>query len=340
MRGADITPEQWEAARGLLCALQDHILAVFWRERAQSREALHGVADVTVADTIYRIDKISEEAILEWFGAHWPKDWPVEIVMEGLEERGAVTFPEIDAERTIFKCIIDPIDGTRPIMYDKRSAWVLTGLAPQRGAETSLRDIVVSAMTELPTTKQWRADQLSAVAGQSFVAESINVLDGERGPLTMRPSSATDLEHGFAAINRFFPEGLAMMAEMEASLWRRLRADVWPIVFTDQYLTTGGQLFELMSGRDRFIADLRPWVFRQLGVVNGLCCHPYDIGVLPVAEALGVIVENPTNGEPLDAPLDTTTPVGWAAYANADLHALISPHLRSVLEEYCPKAME
>lgn len=333
-----LTAQQWERARELLCALQNHILEVFWRERAEATEALHGVADITVADTIYRIDKISEVAILKWFAQQWPQDWPVEIVMEGLENLGTVTFPEVDVEHTILKCIIDPIDGTRPIMYDKRPAWVLMGLAPQRGPETSLRDIVASAMTELPTTKQWRADQLSAVVGGSFVAESINVLSGQRASFVPRPSTARDLEHGFAAINRFFPEGLVMMAEMEAALWRRLQADVWPVVFTDQYLTTGGQLYDLMTGRDRFIADLRPWVFDQLGVVNGLTCHPYDIGILPIAAALGVIVENPVTGELLDAPLDTTSPVGWAAYANRDLHALISPHLKAVLAEFCPQA--
>jgi len=30
-------------------------------------------------------------------------------------------------------------------MYDKRSAWILAGLAPQRGARTHLGDIVVAA---------------------------------------------------------------------------------------------------------------------------------------------------------------------------------------------------
>jgi len=337
---ASITSEQWEAARGLLCAFQDQVLAVFLRERAQAGEdSLHGVVDVTAADTIYQIDKVSEDAILDWFGAHWPKDWPVELVMEGLDEENAVTFPEVPVEQTIFKCIIDPIDGTRPIMYDKRSAWVLTGLAPQLGVATTLRDIHACAMTELPTTKQWRADQLSAVKGGPATVESINVLTGERQPKTLRPSRATDLVHGFAAISRFFPEGLELLTELEAALWRRLHKQASPIIFTDQYLTTGGQLYEIMAGRDRFLADLRPWVFIELGIENGLACHPYDIGVLPIAEAMEVIVEDPVTGEPLNAPLDTTTPVGWAAYANADLQRLISPHLRAVLAEYCPRAM-
>jgi hypothetical protein len=29
--------------------------------------------------------------------------------------------------------IVDPIDGTRNIMYNKRSAWILSGIAPNTG---------------------------------------------------------------------------------------------------------------------------------------------------------------------------------------------------------------
>ena len=54
-----------------------------------------------------------------------------------------------DAE---FVWVLDPIDGTRCIMHDKRSAWVLAGIAPQKGEATRLSDIVAASMTELPTT--------------------------------------------------------------------------------------------------------------------------------------------------------------------------------------------
>ena len=32
-----------------------------------------------------------------------------------------------------WRVIVDPIDGTRGLMYQKRSAWILTGVAPNRG---------------------------------------------------------------------------------------------------------------------------------------------------------------------------------------------------------------
>ena len=40
--------------------------------------------------------------------------------------------PEADA---VWRVIVDPIDGTRGLMYQKRSAWILTGVAPNRGKD-------------------------------------------------------------------------------------------------------------------------------------------------------------------------------------------------------------
>ncbi len=76
----------------------------------------------------------------------WPPEWPVEVVMEGADENGEpLTFPrQTPPAQTILKLIIDPIDGTRGLMYDKRSAWALAGLAPQRGPRTGLRDIAAA----------------------------------------------------------------------------------------------------------------------------------------------------------------------------------------------------
>ncbi len=78
------------------------------------------------------------------------------------------------------------------------------------------------------------------------------------------------------------------------------------LCFEDQYLSTGGQLYELLAGHDRFIADLRPLfapVLAARGQAPGLTCHPYDICTLLLAEEAGVIVTAP-HGGPLDVPLD------------------------------------
>jgi hypothetical protein len=335
-----MTELRLDDARARLCQLQDHIRdALIAARDAQAGEELAEVAEVTAADTIYRIDRISETAILHWFQAHWPADWPVELVMEGAEGGDAHTFPRgTPVARTRFRCLLDPIDGTRGLMYDKRAAWMLAALAPQRGDETRLSDIQVAAMTELPTSKQGAADQISGVRGcglAGLVAERVHLGTGSRRPLLPRPSQATDCRHGFAALARFFPEGKALLAQVEESLWAELYGhdpSGSPLVFDDQYISTGGQIYELLIGHDRMLGDIRPLAHRKLGIRSALVCHPYDICTAMLLEEAGGIVEDPA-GAPLDAPLDTTSPVAWVAYANPRLAATIRPVLQRLIAE-------
>lgn len=322
-----MTTRDLERARQLLCRLQDHLRDRVLAARGRSGANLARVVGVTAADTIYQLDRIGEHAILGWFAAHWPARWPVEIVMEGLADGGTVTFPPGTPVRaTVFKCILDPVDGTRGLMHDKRSAWSLAGLAPQRGTRTGVADIVVAAMTELPTSGQWRSTQLSAVRGAGVTGEAFNVLTGRRRPKRVQPSRARDCRGGFAAISRFFPAGKARLARLEEQLWSALYGDE-PVVFDDQYLSTGGQLHELIVGHDRFLADLRPLVLRR----SALMCHPYDICTALIAREAGCVIEDPRGGT-LRVPLDTTTPVAWAGYANPALARHVRPVLRRLID--------
>jgi fructose-1,6-bisphosphatase/inositol monophosphatase family enzyme len=333
-------PVSLEPLRAALLALQNVIRdAVLAARRSSSSEKLSAISEVTASDTIYAIDKISEETIIHWFSVNWPKEEPVELVMEGAEGLGPLTFPiGTPALQARWKCIMDPIDGTRNIMYDKRSAWVLAGLAPQRGPDTRLSDIVIAAMTELPTTNQWRSDQISAIAGAGFDgirAESLNLFTEKREDLLFRPSKATDFRHGFASLARFFPEGKTLTARIEERLWEELHGtgrSNSPLVFDDQYISTGGQLYELLVGHDRMLGDLRPLVFAKLGITSSLVCHPYDACTELILREAGGVVEKP-DGSPLDAPLDTVSPVAWIGFANETLARQVRPVLRRILEE-------
>ncbi len=327
-----------EAARRLLCALQADLRDTLIAARARGGKSFAKVAGRTAADTIYQVDKISEAAIFAWFERHWPRTWPVQLVMEGIEDDEAVTFPRgTPVARTVFKCILDPIDGTRNLMYDKRSAWALAALAPQRGAKTHLGDIVVAAMTELPTSKAWRGDQLSAVRGRGVVAEAHDLRTGRKQKLALRPSRAKHFEHGFASIARFFPEGKALLGKLEEELWRALGVlgkNGGQLVFDDQYISTGGQIYELAIGHDRMLGDLRPPAYAKLRLGSAsLCCHPYDICTALILQEAGGIVEAP-DGKPLRAPLDTTSPVAWMGYANPALARKVRPVLRRLMKKY------
>ncbi|HEY1117882.1 MAG TPA: hypothetical protein VGE43_09265, partial [Acidimicrobiales bacterium] len=218
--------------------------------------------------------------------------------------------------------IVDTIDGTRGLMHDKRAAWSLAAVAPHGG---SLRDVVAAAMTELPTTKQGLVDQYASTRGGGVVGRRVDLRSGAVEPVVPRPSSATDLEHGFAQVAKFLPPGKPQLAAIEADLFARLGAEV---VFDDQYLASGGQLHELLTGRDRFVADLRPLV-----APGAFAAHPYDLCTSLLLEEAGGVVTDPW-GAPLDAPLDTTSPVAWVGYANPDLAAWIGPVLAAVVEDH------
>ncbi len=327
-------PQDAERARTLLCALGDFVRdAVIEGRRERETADLARVARESVADTIYSIDTLSEEAIAHWFEAHWPGEWPVELVAEGFDEPEMRLFPRgTKLEETQWRCVVDPIDGTRGIMYDKRPAWVLAGLAPQRGEETRLPDIFVAAMTEIPTRKQWRADQVSAVRGRGLVAEGVDVRTGGREAVVLRPSEARDFRHGFASLVKFFPAGKTAAARLEEELWRELYGRMeWPVIFDDQYISTGGQFYELLAGHDRMNGDLRPMILAREGIELSLVCHPYDVCTALLLAEAGIIFEKPEGG-PVDTRLDLTSPVAWVAYANQALAELARPVLRRLVE--------
>jgi hypothetical protein len=142
------------------------------------------------------------------------------------------------------------------------------------------------------------------------------------------------LRYSFASFANFFPDGKAWLAALEEELYRRLGStDVRgnPLVFTDYHLSTGGQIYELTVGHDRFIADLRPVAFQRLGyTVTPLCAHPYDICTELIAREAGAIITD-EHGRQLQTRLDIREPVAWIGYANPDLRSLIEPVLQTVL---------
>lgn len=130
-----------------------------------------------------------------------------------------------------------------------------------------------------------------------------------------------------------FPEGRTLIAQIEEQIWDELvglGATASPTIFDDQYISTGGQFYELLAGHDRFVGDIRPLVHAALDLDSTLVCHPYDVAAALVLTEAGIVYESPFGGFP-DAPLDTTSPVAWFAYANETLAAQLRPVLTGVL---------
>jgi hypothetical protein len=109
--------------------------------------------------------------------------------------------------------------------------------------------------------------------------------------------------------------------------------DADPLVFDDEYLSSGGQLYELCVGHDRWTADLRPLLQparRAAGRAPIFCAHPYDLACELIAREAGVVVTDPRGG-PLAAPLDVTSDVGWVGFANAELARTVGGALAAEL---------
>ena len=300
-------------------------------------EQLASVAREEEGDTIYAVDRISEELLVDFFEREIARRAPIVLVAEGLPE-GQLVLPEGTAEEdAAWRIIVDPIDGTRGLMYQKRSGWILTGVAPNGGPETDLQDIVLAIQTEIPLVKQYLSDQLWAIRGQGAHGVRFNRLTGQEDVLVLRPSQASSIAHGFAMISRFFPGAREELAAIDEEIVRAALGPVQPgkaHCFEDQYVCSGGQFYELMAGHDRFVADLRPLmekVLAERGLALGICCHPYDVCTELIAREMGVIITD-ERGEPLRQRLTVDADVSWAGYANDRIQAQIAPLLRESLQ--------
>lgn len=287
-------------------------------------------------DTIYAIDRISDSRLVELFGQRIASREPIVLIAEGIDG-GKVCLPRgAPEEDAVWRIIADPVDGTRCLMYQKRSGWILTGIAQNKGETTSLADVEVAVQTEIPLVKQHLCDTLWAQKGSGARAERFNRLTGDRLRFVPTPSAADDLSHGFASVSRFFSGGRDVLAAIDDEIHFSVLgpgSEGKARCFEDQYLSTGGQLYELMMGHDRFIADLRPLlrsILEQREWAHGLCCHPYDLSTELIAREAGVLVTN-EHGEQLSAKLNVEDDVTWIGYANERIRNLIEPLLQSAL---------
>jgi hypothetical protein len=206
--------------------------------------------------------------------------------------------------------LADPVDGTRPWLAGKRSAWVLLGAGRQA---TTLEHLEVGAAVELPTPRARLARVAWAVRGGRPHAVDDDLVEGG-GPhsVVLRSRKGAEMERAWVTVARFSPGQKEAIGRFEDGLLSGLE------VYEDPYLCSGGQLMGLASGSDTAVLDPRPLFGARF------CAHPYDLAALVVARAAGVIVEALPSG-PLDVPIDPTVDVAWAGYANDEVAARLRP---------------
>jgi fructose-1,6-bisphosphatase/inositol monophosphatase family enzyme len=304
--------------------------------RSASVESLSAVHSEKKEDTIYQIDRDVEDDLIRVLEKYSCAAGGFLVMAEGIGDSDEGLQLGDDPKYAI---MIDPIDGTRGIMYNKRSAFFLAGVALNRGKATRLSDIFVAVMVELPTSKQYLADTLWAIRGKGANAETLNLHTGGKSRRTIGGSKAKTIIGGFAQFARFFPPGREILSSIEDELIMTI-APSNPtgkaLVFEDQYISTGGQLYEMLSGRDRFIADIRASLYDYLRKQNkpvGHVCHPYDICTMLIAKEAGIIITD-QKGNDFDTPFDLHFPVNWVGYANTHIRDEVEPIIQKLFKKH------
>jgi fructose-1,6-bisphosphatase/inositol monophosphatase family enzyme len=269
------------------------------------------VVDARGGDEVFGVDARAEQVLIDTLQALAGEQWPGTLVMEGFDDPiviGAAGGP--------WRYIADPVDGSRPWLAGKRSAWTLLGAGREA---TSLAELEVGACVELPTIRAAVALVAYAVRRTGSVTAVDDPMAGVMAVAApLMPSTRTDVERGYVTVARFAPGDKAAIGAWEDAVLAGLET------YEDPYLCSGGQLMEVATGRELAVLDPRP----LLGSV--FAAHPYDLAAWVVAAEAGVVVEALPPG-PLGYPLDTSTPCAWAAYANESIASLLRARVRAHL---------
>src|SRR5262245_63786467 len=111
--------------------VRDHVLQEL---RRQSSESLSAIAFETAADKIYVIDRSVETVLLPALVERLQPAVSFALICEGVNDEQPLAFPEgTPVDECHARLIVDPIDGTRPILYKQRIGWSLARFASNRG---------------------------------------------------------------------------------------------------------------------------------------------------------------------------------------------------------------
>jgi fructose-1,6-bisphosphatase/inositol monophosphatase family enzyme len=288
----------------------------------ENNDELSAVSGISRSDTIFLIDRRVEPTIIRHLSS-WPSELrPVGLFCEGFDEAPIILG---GSGAPVVWLLMDPIDGTRCLMHDKRSAWFLAAAALGEVGQPKLSDAIVSIAVELPVQKQHLADEFVWTRSRGLAATRGNI-GGALAPIVLRPSKAATLDHGFGTFVTYFPFHRGRAAQAV----ERLNELTGSEFFDDQYLSSAGQMLELAMGRDRFVVDLRAAWNKIDGQSRAPAPYPYDLAAAPIAKCAGVILTD-AEGRPLDFDFSVDKPVSWCGYANEDIRGIVEPVVLSAL---------
>jgi hypothetical protein len=298
------------------------------------------VAGRGAGDVTFGLDVPAEAAVERWLAEHAARA-PLSLCTEdaGWRHRGpdgaggvrALAQPDPRAARIL----IDPIDGTRNLMADLRSAWTVVAFAPSGPRAARLADVTGGIVAEIPAPGGARARTLwAASVGPCNIAEEDAGGRGV-GPSRALAADADDRpDRGYFPFFHYEPASRPRLAELQAEFFARLEREEGAdprACWDDQYISNAGQLVLLALGTYRMVIDARAHLARRAGAA-WTTSKPYDVaGAIVVARAAGCAITRADGGE-LDFPLDATTSVDFAGYHNASTRARLERHWLATLQ--------
>jgi len=292
-----------------------------------------------VADTTYPLDHAAETVLGGWFEAR-ARQGALSVFSEdtgwrhlGPKRGGGVR--ELESfDHGGPRIAVDPVDGTRNLMGDLRSAWTAIAIAPPGAGEPRLADVQTGLLAEIPDSRGARSRVLHGTRGQGAYVEICDLMGRALEPAQRLHVDGDDrVDHGYFPFFRYAPDLRPAIAALEADFFARLErlegADVRNC-WDDQYIASAGQLALLALGTYRMVVDLRPVVAARLGRTTQPS-KPYDVaGAIVVAKEAGCVVLHPEGAE-LDFALDAVTPVAFAGFHGQATARRLLPHLLDTL---------
>lgn len=326
--------EAWRPALRELCAeIRTDVRAALWNVTEGQRDDVAAIVGRGAGDATFAIDVVAEDAVLRWFEAVacWS---PLSLMTEdvGWRHRGprpgaapgtdSVELPDFDHGGP--RIALDPIDGTRNVMHDLRSAWVVVSFAGPGPRQPRMTDISLGLLSEIPDTRTRIAREFDAVQGEGASVLTIEshpaTGDASRSePEALRVDEDPRLDRGYFPFFGYEPDGRRQAQLLAARVIGRVGSKDPSFdpttVLDDQYISSGGQLALLCLGTYRAIIDARPSLNERHGAPQQTA-KPYDVaGAILIAREAGCTVTR-ANGSPIDFPIDVTTHVEFAAFHN------------------------
>lgn len=337
------------------------------RDRGRPSELLE-VRGQGAGDETFALDEACEAAIDAWFDEHAARG-PLSVLTEdrgwrhagpaaarasaGTAAAGAAATRALDGfDHGGPRIAIDPVDGTRNVAADLRSAWTVVSACGPGAGEPRARDVVHGTVSELPVVRAARGLRLTADAGHgAFVAEFASTLDAPHAVHESARALRVDDDEalfGYLPFFRYDPHMRRAAVELETDVLDALieNENANPRhLFDDQYICSAGQLVLLALGTYRAIVDPRAFLADAAGVA-ATTSKPYDLtGALLIAREAGCVLA-PLDGanrpdadgsaSAFDFPLDARTPVGFVGYHNPPTARRVAPHLAHALERAAP----